>query len=221
MPQDRHPPLGPVVVARRALRPAPFIRFGLEKRLQNQHRRYLVDDPLASHRRMSGIIQVTVSLRRSQPFIPKMHRKAKLRPQILGKRLRLGRLRALVPRHIQRIAHHRLGHPMLPKHPRHRFQICPPSSPMQRKQRLRRISQRVRDRQPDPPIPYIEPEHASHQRPSRLRRPRVTVLIIPRILIGSHEFESTWSRPPRLSRKMKRRRPLTQARPYDCPSPKL
>jgi hypothetical protein len=210
MPQRRHPPLGPAVVTQRPLRPGPFICPGLKKRLQNQHRRHLVDDPLAPHRRMSRVIQVTVSLRRRQPLVPQMHRYAELRPEILSKRLRLRRLRALVPRHIQRIAHHRLGHPMLTKHPRHRLQIRSPPRPMQRKQRLRGISQRVRDRQPNPPVPYIEPKHASHQRTRRLRRPgrsrvsTLTILITPRILIGSHEFESTCSRPPQLSRKMKR-----------------
>ena len=98
--------------------PTP-IRPRLQKRLQNQHRRHLVDDllPLAPPR-MPRLVQMPVRLRRRQPFIPQMHRNPELRPQLLRKRLRLRRLRTLIPRHIQRIPHHRLLHPMLPQHPR-------------------------------------------------------------------------------------------------------
>jgi hypothetical protein len=152
------------------LRPTPLIGPGFQKRLQNQHRRHLVDDPFASHRSVSGVIQMPMRLGGRKPLVPEMHRCPKLRPQVLSKRLRLGRLRALVAGHIQRVPHHHLRHPMLAQHPRHRLEVRASPSPMQRKQWLRRIPQRVRDRQSNPPVPDIKPQNSRDKRPRRLLR---------------------------------------------------
>jgi hypothetical protein len=153
-----------------ALRPAPPIGSGLQKRLQNQHRRHLVDDSFAPDRSVPGVVEMSVRLSRRKPLVPKMHRCPELRPQVLSKRLRLGRLRALVTRHIQRVPYHHLRHPMLAQHPRHRLEVRAPPSPMQRKQGLRCISQRVRDRQSNPPVPNIKPQNPWDKRPLRLPR---------------------------------------------------
>jgi len=85
-----------------------------------------------------------------------MHGDSKFRPELFGKRLRLGSLRALVAGHIQRIADDSLRHSMLTKHTRHRFHVGLPTRPMQREQWLRRITKRVRDGQPDAPVPHVE-----------------------------------------------------------------
>src|SRR5260370_41507038 len=92
-----------------------------------------------------------------------MHRDAKLRPQIFRKRLGLSRLRTLVPGHIQRIPYNDLRNPMLPQHTTHRLEIGPAVGAVQRKQRLRRIAQRVGDSEADPPVPHIEPHYPRHQ----------------------------------------------------------
>ena len=152
-----------------ALRPAPLIGPGFQKRLQNQHRRHLVDDPFAPDRSVPGVIQMPVRLGRRKPLVPKMHRCPQLRSQVLSKRLRLGRLRALVAGHIQRVPHHHLSHPMLAKHPCHRLEVRASPSPMQRKQWLRRIPQRARDRQSNPPVPNIKPQNPRDKCPLRLR----------------------------------------------------
>ena len=101
------------------LQSCPTIGSGFKKRLQNQHRCYLVDDSLPTDRRMTCIVQMPVRLGRRQPLIPKMHCDAELHPQFLGKRLRLRRLRTLITRHVQGIAHHRLFYAVLAQNPGH------------------------------------------------------------------------------------------------------
>jgi hypothetical protein len=147
----------------KTLQSTSLVGPSLQKRLQNQHRSHLIDDPFAPDRSMPSVVQMPVRLRRRQPLIPQMHRNPELAAQLLGKRLRLDRLRTLVAGHIQRIPHHRLRHSMLPKHTPHGLQIRPLASPVQRKQWLRRIPQRVRDCQPYPSIPHIEPQNPRHK----------------------------------------------------------
>jgi hypothetical protein len=166
----------------------------IQKRLQNQHRRHLVDDPLTSHRSMSCLIQMPMGLGRRQPLIPQVNRNPKLRPQLFCKRLRLGRLRALVPRHIQRIPHNGLGNAMFAQHPSQPFEIRSPVRAMQRKKRLRRVSQRIRDSQPNPPIAHIKPKDSRHSLAPPLRLFRSLIarnLGMDRITL--HAFESTRS----------------------------
>ena len=142
---------------------------------------------------MPRIVQMPMRLCRRQPFVPQMHRNPELHSQLLRKRLRLCGLWALIPRHIQRIPHHSLRHSMFPQHPSHRLQICSPPRPMQRKQRLRRIPQWVRDRQPNPPVPHIQPQNPSHQHTlTLLRLPSLQHLRSGRIL--PHRLSLTASR---------------------------
>ena len=152
------PPLGS------SLQPAPLVRSGLQKGLQNQHRSHLIDDPFPPNRSVPGVVQMSVRLGRRQPLIPQMHHDSELRSQLLGKRLRLGRLRTLIPGHIQRIPDHSLRNPMLPKHPRNRLQVRPSSRTVQSKQRLCGISKRIRDRQSNPAVSNVEPQNPRNQR---------------------------------------------------------
>ncbi len=138
--------------------------------IEDQHRRHLINDPLPPHRGMPRIIQMTVRLGCRQPFVPKMHRNPELRPQILGKCLRLDRLRAQVAGHIQRISHDNLGHFVLPEQPGHRLHICLASRSMQRKQRLCRVPKRVGDRQPNSPVPYVKSDNPTESASSPSRR---------------------------------------------------
>ncbi len=111
---------------------------------------------------MAGVIQMPVRLGRGQPLIPQMHGRAELLPEILGERLRLGRLGTLVTRHIQGIADHHLGHGIFPQYAADGLQVRATVRPMQRPQRLCRIPQRIRERQPDAPVPHIEGKHPRH-----------------------------------------------------------
>ena len=92
-----------------------------------------------------------------------MHGNAELRPQLLRKRLGLRRLRALVPRHIERIPNHDFLHRMLSQYPAHRLQVCLLPGAMERKEWLRCVSQWVRDRQTNPAVPHIEPHDTGNQ----------------------------------------------------------
>jgi hypothetical protein len=148
--------------------PSPILPR-IQKRLQNQHRRHLVNDPLAPHGGVSRLIQMPVSLGSRQPLVPQMDRHGKLRPQVLGKGLCLGSLWALVAGHIKRIAHHGFRHSMLAQDTGQPLEISAPVRPMQCKQRLRRIAQRVGDGQPDPPVAHIEPQNPRRNFPVHRR----------------------------------------------------
>jgi len=153
----------------------PLVPPSFQERLQNQYRRHLVNDPLASHRRVTCIIEMPVRLGRRQSLVPKMHSDPKLCPQLFSKRLRFGCLRALVARHIQRVPHHRLRHPMLAKHSPHGLQIRSTSRTMQRKQWLCGIPKRVRECQSNPPVPNIETQNPRDKRALLLRSLRLLV----------------------------------------------
>src|ERR1035437_9869145 len=86
-----------------------LVRPSVEERLQDQHRRNLVDDPLPlAPTRVTARVEMPMRLGRRQPLVPQMHGQAELAAQLLRERLRLSRLRTLVARHVQRIAAHRL-----------------------------------------------------------------------------------------------------------------
>jgi hypothetical protein len=92
-----------------------------------------------------------------------MHRDAELRAQLFRKLLRLRAPADLVARHVQRIAHHRLRHPMLAQQPPNRLQVRTRRLAVERQQRLRRIPQRVRHGNANPPVAHIEPHDTPHQ----------------------------------------------------------
>lgn len=133
----------------------------IEPRLQDEHRSHPVDDPLAAPRlsivcRVSRVVEVPMRLRRRQPLVPKMHDDRELRPQFFGEGLRLGRLRTLVARHIQRVADDRLGNMMLAKDAGDGLHLRAPVRAMEREERLRGEAEWIGERNADAPVADIE-----------------------------------------------------------------
>ena len=102
-----------------------------------------------------------------QALVPQMHGEAELGAQLLGELLRLGRLRALVAGHVQRIADDRLGDGVLAQKARDRLHVgavAPlPASPVQGEERLRGVAQRVGDGDANAPVAYIKAGDAADQ----------------------------------------------------------
>ena len=64
-----------------------------------------IDDLRAlAPRRVTASVQMPVGFGGRQPLVPQMHGEAEVGAQLLGELLRLGRLRALIAGHVQRIA---------------------------------------------------------------------------------------------------------------------
>jgi hypothetical protein len=134
-----------------------LVGTSLQKRLQNKDRGHLVDDGFAAHSGMTRLVKVPVGLGRGQPLVPKMDGDGKLRTEFFGEGLRLGRLRALITRHMERVAHDGLGNAMFTQNPSHRFQVSPPVRAVQGEERLRRITQGIGDGEADTAVTDIEP----------------------------------------------------------------
>ena len=95
-----------------------------------------------------------------------------------SKRLRFGCLRTLVTRHMQRIANYRLLHLLLAKHPRDRFQVGLPAYPIEREQRLGHVPKRIRNRDPNAPVPHVEVHESKSRSRSEDARNKAALLLL-------------------------------------------
>ena len=110
---------GPTV---RGLIPDPRPLF-FEKRLQNQRRRYLVDNPSVLLPQPPGLIQNLVCFARGQPLIPQVNVQSRERSKLGSKRLRLGSLGAGLAGQMHWIANHDPHHAKAPGQSRQRPQV--------------------------------------------------------------------------------------------------
>ena len=132
--------------------------------MQDQDRGHLVDDLAApAARGVASRVQMAVGFGGRQALVPQMHGEAELGAQVLGELLRLGRLRALVAGHVQRIADHRLGYGVLAQDAGDGLHVGAVVRPVQRKERLRGVAQRVGDGDADAPVAHIEGGDAADQ----------------------------------------------------------
>lgn len=98
-----------------------------------------------------------------------MHRQPELLAQIVREALHLLRLRPFRPAHAQRITHHDLRNLVLANQLTQPLEINPLVLALQRLLPLRRDSEQIRNRNPDPLRSNIEPQNS----PAKLRRRHV------------------------------------------------
>ena len=128
--------LRPVIVD-----PRPLI----EKLLQDQRCRYLVDELAVRLPSVAGLVENLVGLVASQALVPEMDRQPGQLAQLGGKGLNFRRLRADLTGEMHRIAHYDAGHAESPAEPRQGTQVLAPArTPLECQNGLRREAQLVR-----------------------------------------------------------------------------
>jgi hypothetical protein len=108
----------------------------------------------------AGGMQVPVSSSGCEALVPEMHGQGSFVPEDLGEGLRLGRLRALVPGHIQRIADDDLGAGELPDEALQGFQVLLAVGADQSQDGLGSQAKRVGDSDADPAVADIQAHDA-------------------------------------------------------------
>ncbi len=134
--------------------------LGFEEGLEDEDGGDLVDDAFAPQGGVSAGVEMAVGFGGGEALVPELDGEVEFGAEVFGEGLGLGRLRALVAGHMERIPDHDEGDGVLAQDAGDGFEVRASTGAMEREERLRGVAQGVGEGEADAAVAHIEGEDA-------------------------------------------------------------
>jgi hypothetical protein len=129
---------------------------GVEPGLQNEDGCNLIDDALATDGCVASVVEMAMGLGGGEPLVPEVDCDSELSANLFCKSLGLSGLRALISRHIKRVANYRLGDGVLAEDAGDGLHVGSAVGAVQGEERLRGEAEGIGESDADAAVAYVE-----------------------------------------------------------------